>query len=404
MSQRIRLPKLHSHQHQLVQKSKRFTVMKTGRRYGKTILAKHLIILAIIKGLKCAYFAPTYKDLTKFWGDIKSDLIDAVSHKDEQNKKLTILTGGSLDCWSSDQPDSGRGFDYDLVIIDEAEKIVKLEYALNKTILPTLIDRGGSLWVMSTPNRLKNPNSYFLDNLCNQPGEDWITLTATTFDNPLLDREEIELMLSTMDELSGKQEIYAEDVTAVDRPFVYTFDEDTHLASCEWTSRLPTYLSFDFNVDPSTCLLAQHDRNYIKIIDEFRLRNSNTEEICKQIKAKYPRALYIVTGDATGRARSTTSNRTNYEIIKSTLGLNDKQIETPRSNPSIKDSRQLTNSLLANIDYKIDPRCKYLIEDLKYVQVKEDGSIDKGKDQRRTHLLDCLRYHNSTWFNWWLKN
>jgi phage terminase large subunit len=166
---------------------------------------------------------------------------------------------------------------------------------------------------------------------------------------------------------------------------------------------LPVYISFDFNVDPCTALICQHapDRGWISIIDEIRLTNSDIYEVCERIKVNWPNAFIYVTGDASGRNRSamTKGGKNFFKIIKAELGLGSTRFKIPGQNPSIKNSRILTNSILAKHPATlIDERCKYLIEDLQNVTTDENGDIDKTKDAHRSHLLDCLRYYFNTFF------
>ena len=166
---------------------------------------------------------------------------------------------------------------------------------------------------------------------------------------------------------------------------------------------LPVCISFDFNVDPCTALICQHaaDRSWMSIIDEIRLSNSDIYQVCERIKVNWPNAFIYVTGDATGRGRSamTKGGKNFFKIIKAELGLGSTRFRIPGQNPSVKNSRILTNSILAKHPaILIDERCKYLIEDLQNVTTDENGDIDKTKDSHKSHLLDCLRYYFSTFF------
>ena len=109
----------------------------------------------------------------------------------------------------------------------------------------------------------------------------------------------------------------------------------------------------------------------------------------------------MVTGDATGRARSAISrgNKTYYQIIMDQLRLSTNQIIVPRANPSIRNTRVLTNALFAKHPaYFINTKlCPHLTLDLNSVVVKGTGEIDKDADKRKSHLLDGLRYYNWTW-------
>src|SRR5204863_3956443 len=110
----------------------------------------------------------------------------------------------------------------------------------------------------------------------------------------------------------------------------------------------------------------------------------------------FPEAYFVVTGDATGQSRSAISkgNRNYYKIIRQELVIGPNQVKVPRSNPSVKATRLLLNSLCqkhSNFWINVDA-CPFLNDDLNSVTVDENGDIDKGKDARQTHLLDCLRY------------
>jgi phage terminase large subunit len=175
------------------------------------------------------------------------------------------------------------------------------------------------------------------------------------------------------------------------------------VSGLEVDASLPVYISFDFNVSPCTAIICQHSaaRDWISIIDEIRLTNSDIYEVCERIKVMWPNAFIYVTGDASGKNRSamTRGSKNFYKIIKAELSLPTTRFRIPGANPSIKNSRVLSNSILAKHPaILIDERCKYLIEDLQNVTVDENGDIEKGKDAYRSHLLDCLRYYFNSFF------
>ena len=56
----IHLIKLHKAQNEVLNESKRFTVLRIGRRWGKTELAKVLAIKTMLDGYPVGYWTPTY--------------------------------------------------------------------------------------------------------------------------------------------------------------------------------------------------------------------------------------------------------------------------------------------------------------------------------------------------------
>jgi hypothetical protein len=355
-----------------------------------------LAVDRLIEGQMVAYFAPTYKDAYNWWQEIKLFAYNLISSKDEQVKQLKTITGGTLDVWSMDDPDSGRGRKYHRVIVDECEKAGRFEEAWLRAIRPTLADFQGDAWFMSTP---KFGNTYFKKIAQNSTKFDnWTSWTFTTYDNPHIKKEEVDEARLQLDDLTFRCEYLAEDVDLTNNPYFYAFDQTRHIQPCEFTSDGYLYISFDFNVDPITAIASQYIDGQIRVIKEFRLSNSNIYELCDRITATYPTAVMLVTGDATGHNRSALAvgNINYYTVIKEKLRLSDNQLKVPGVNPALSDSRVLCNSILQNFNFIVDESCKYLIEDLKYVEVNDKGEVDKTKDKHRSHLSDCLRYLLST--------
>jgi hypothetical protein len=225
-------------------------------------------------------------------------------------------------------------------------------------------------------------------------------------DNPYLDEEYIKGLV-TLD--SYTQDRYVKgswEARDVQKPFAYFFSDSNIVTGTEYTRALPLILSFDFNRDPITCIAAQHRKggkypDHARVIREFRLLDSDIYELCDQIKAVYPGAYFLVTGDASGSNSSALVRGAlnYYKVIASELKLSVRQIMVPLANPSIKNSRLLVNSILEkHPDFIIDESCQYLIDDLRYCEVDETGDIDKDKNKHMTHLLDCFRYYLNTFF------
>lgn len=392
----LRLLPLHINQAKIISEAKRFNVLKCGRRFGKTTLCEELITDKIIDQLPVAYYSPTYKDLFNVWNRIKYILQPITVSKDETVKQLTVLGGGTLDMWSMEDPDSGRGRKYARVIIDEAEKARHLERAWQATIRATLADYKGDCWFLSTPRF----GSTYFKKLFNTDGEYWARWSFTSYDNPFIDPEEIDNAREQLDESTFRCEFMAEDVTLAVNKFIYNFDTQKHIIKgLQLIPHLPVILSFDFNVEPITCLVGQCDGiETVRILDEYRLMNSDIEELCTRILSDYPDKMLLVTGDASGQSRTALKRDLNYyKEIKSILKLGMGQFKVPTVNPPVKGTRILCNSLLSrHKDYLFSDRVPYLVMDIQEVEVDENGCIDKDKKKHQTHLLDCWRYFNFT--------
>ena len=231
--------------------------------------------------------------------------------------------------------------------------------------------------------------------------EDQFYLRATMADNPSLPEDYLE-GLENLDEITRAIFVDGDwDVIDVDRPFLYAFDKRKTIKKgleVDWSESIN--LSFDFNVDPITCIAGQtfeeKGEERTRILKEFRLRNSDIYQLCEAIRVEFGDAYFIVTGDASGANRNaiTRGALNYYQIIKDELDLSKNQFLVPSVNPSIKNSRVLCNAILANHpNFEVDSSCLFLTEDLETVEATETGDINKTKDAHKSHLLDCFRYY-----------
>jgi PBSX family phage terminase large subunit len=192
-------------------------------------------------------------------------------------------------------------------------------------------------------------------------------------------------------------------------PFVFAFDRAKHLGKTTLNRSYEAILSFDFNRNPLCCTVWQNYNNHIYCIEAIKLANSDIYKMCDYIKIKYPQVLWVVTGDATGRASTAMvqNGMHYYTIIKNQLNLSAAQLKVPTVNPPVKESQVLINAVLYNVPTTIDPdNCKGLIFDFENVRILPDGSIEK-KDRndpaQQSDFLDTARYFVQTFHRHVLK-
>lgn len=393
------LPTLHPAQNQILENAKRFNHLRCGRRFGKTTLIEELSSISL-DGKRVGVWFPTYKDLSEVWKDLKKTYGPIIRRQNEQLKQIELLTGGLVDFWSMEEPDSGQGRKYHRAIIDEAAKAPKLYQAWENTIRPTLTDYQGDAFILSRPKG-KNNGFYLLEEKHRQ-FSNWAFFHFTTYDNPHIKTSEIEEAKTQLDDINFRQEYLAEYVDANDRPFLYAFDEKKHVIDeYKPNPHLPILLSWDFNREPMTCLVCQQtDMWTLYIFDEYDLDGS-TPEVCERVLSDYQQWIYNmdVTGDATGRNRSALvkGNLNHYRIMKDMLSLTDDQIKVPTQNLALSDSRVLCNSVLKNANVKITRKCKKTIKDAAMAMVDDEGELIKNGTYP-LHKFDGLRYSISCAF------
>lgn len=294
------------------------------------------------------------------------------------------------------------GIEANFFLIEEGQEIQKKTFEKCKLragrhIIPNMkVQPTPMIMITCNPSQNWTKTMFYDQYVENTLPKDYFYMQSLMVDNPALPESYLE-GLENLDEIT--KEVFVKgnwDIIDVERPFAYAFKRSKHVRNnLEAHKQEPIILSFDFNVDPITCLACQSFDGKILILREFRLRNSDIFALCERIKTAYPDHFFLVTGDASGSNRSamTQGAKNYYQIIYQQLQIPKSSFKVPSYNPSIKNSRILLNSMLEkHLDFAIDSYCQYLIADLQSVQADDDGDIDKGKDKHATHLLDCLRY------------
>lgn len=203
----VRLPRLHSAQLAIKRGAARFNVLRAGRRFGKDILLVDMAADAALHGKPVAWFAPTYAMLVHDWEMIDNLLSTVIQRRSQQEKSMRLITGGVLDFWSLDSENTARGRKYGLAIINEAAFAPRLLNTWNMVIRPTLADLKGGAWLSGTPKGL---NDYYTLHQQALTDSEWATFHYSTYDNPHIDRAEIEAMKRSMPERVFQQEIMAQ--------------------------------------------------------------------------------------------------------------------------------------------------------------------------------------------------
>lgn len=407
----IKLKKRHINQQAIMETAKRFNVLKCGRRFGKTSLAEELIVEPALDGFPVAYYAPTYKDLNDFWLNIVSIVKDAIASKNEQLKQIRLVTGGVIDMWSLDEPDSGRGRKYKRVVVDECEKAKKLDIAWQGTIRATLTDYIGDAWFLSTPKFgdtfFKQLHANYLDP---EKADEWQSWTYTTYDNPHMDPKEIDAARKTLADPYFRCEYLAEDVILKGMLWAFAFDSKKHVGKVVPDREKVLYLSFDFNRNPICCSVIQWYGGTVRFLETIKLPDSDIYKLCDYIKVYYPDYTYMVTGDATGQNSSALvkDNINYYTVIRKLLGISNAQMKVPRINPTLEDNQVLFNSVLAHYPVIMDQhKCTALIYDCNNVKVLAAGQIDKSNREdptKQADAIDTARYWVNVFMWDFLKN
>lgn len=296
-----------------------------------------------------------------------------------------------------DNYNSHRGTEFDEIFIDELRdvdpeaRIVLLGRLRGKSYQKLGIPHRA--WYVTTPP--ENPT--MLKEIVEKKGADIKVVWGTSYDNSdNLPSAYIKNLKISYDEKTFQREVLGKLIFMNNNPFFYSFDDHHHIKPTYVDPRQKIILSFDFNVNPLTCIAVQSVGRDVSVLREWRLEDSDIYKMTAKIAPWLKQFSTVeITGDATGQSRSPMQrdNIHAFERIRRELGLSVLSLKVARSNPTHANSIVICNSVIQRIiDLKVDPSCKYLIEDIRSVRIGEGNKI-KIDNPKQGHLLDCFRYY-----------
>ena len=373
----------------------RFRVVAAGRRFGKSFLSiNELAKFSRMPNRKCLYVAPTYRQAKQvIWDELKNrlHLVNWIKRVNESDLHIVLKNGSIIYIRSADNREALRGAKYDFIVMDECADIHSDTWY--QVLRPTLSDTGGHALFIGSPKG----RNWFYD-LYSQGGEnDWNSWQFTTLDGGNVDENEIIQAKQDLDERTFEQEYEAKFVSYSGVCY-YAFTEHNIKSMTEIPPTAPLHIGMDFNIDPMSAVVCIQDGENAWVIDEITIYSSNTNEMCEEIKRRYPKRGVIVYPDASGVRRTTASTGITDHLILQQHGFN---VRTGSINPPVAERIAAVNSRLRNNENQhklyIDPKCKQLREGLIKMTYKE-GTRQPDKSSGYDHITDALGYYiERTW-------
>jgi hypothetical protein len=166
-----------------------------------------------LAGRPTAFYAPNFRFLSETWRNLLAVCRPVISTKNETERRIELISGGSIDCYSLDSSDAGRGRAFACVVIDEAAIVPDLKAAWQETIRPCLTDYRGDAWILSTPKGIAGGSAGYFHSLFQRGVEpehsEWRSWCMPTSANPVIDPSEIEAARHDLTELAFDQEYLA---------------------------------------------------------------------------------------------------------------------------------------------------------------------------------------------------
>lgn len=378
----------------------RYKVPVAGRRWGKTQLSRARLIGAGMKARDTLfwYLAPTRimaKDI--MWADLKGSVHPRWLLKPPMETDLSVdlITGCRLQLMGGEDPDTLRGRKLGGVVCDEFADMSPAIWF--EALRPSLTDLQGWAWFPGTPKSFNH--FYDLYVLGQQQSGEWASWQFRTVDNPFIDADEVEKARHELDPRTFRQEYEASFETVSGRAY-YAFRRQVHVAPVTLERSAPVAVSFDFNINPATAIIAQRVRDDVRVWREVFIRDAGgeaTKAAASAVKALLAQADWRgrirIYGDPAGRAQKTTGP-SDHAVLREHFP--DATWCIRNAAPHVRDRVAAVNSrcetMAGTHHLQVDPSCVRLTADLEQVTFKDNGELNKTGNPLLTHASDAFGY------------
>lgn len=379
--------------------SRKFTLL-CSRRLGKSYLLCVIAAEFLLKnpGKKIVYVTNNFKAAKNIVRPLMSQIVQDCPASIRprfltQDMKFVWPSGSELFLYGADRdPDNCRGQEADLILIDEAGFVDKLDYLVGSVLTPMLLMTNGRILMATTPS--KDVEHPFLPMLEESMVKGTV-VKKTIHDCP---RVTPKMLAEYMEEAGGehsenwRREYLCEVVRSQEKTVIPEFDEIAQIDSVKEIPIIPhrdLYVAMDLGfVDMTGALFGYIDfiKGVAVVEDEILINRENTENIAKMVSGK-ERSLW---GGQPPYKRVSDSNDPQFIYDLSTL---HKLTFTP--DPKIGVKEQRVNKLRLMVQQRtliIHPRCKNLIAQMIFAKWKGNDRLTFERSPNHSHydLVDAL--------------
>lgn len=213
--------------------------------------------------------------------------------------------------------------------------------------------------------------------------DDSKVIHASTRDNKSLPESYIKSLEDKYDSKFAQQELEGKFINLTSGKVYHAFDRKIHVQEKK-IYNLPTRFGVDFNVGNMTAVCAQMHGTSIHIFKEY-YGLQNTFALAAQMDKDFQGRGSVVP-DSTGKAKKSSSKKSDHQILK------DRGFDILKQrNPFIEDRWNAVNKVLQDCRLTIDPSCVNIIEELERADL-EKASSNEGKHFHISVALGYLVY------------
>jgi len=351
-------------------RSERRVVLRCGRRFGKTTLLARELLWCVLRGQRVWWVAPTHALCRTAFGYVQK-MVRRLPWVVRQRVRLwrsapyrVRFGDGEAEFYSTRDPDSLQGAGNDLVIFDEAATEGAGDWIVEQYLSPTLLDRRGRIILASTPKG----RNWFAE-YCER--NDFVEFHATTYDNPRIDRAEVDRLREQLSERAFRQEILAEIVEEAGR-----FWDVQPVSSEEPVGTHADVCGIDWGyASPFAAVWVRRVGEQLHVVHEEYGCGLDADAQAKRVLSG-PRASRYVCDPSTPEGVRRAWHEAGLNAVMP--GIRDREGGWARIRVMIREGI-----------LRVSPRCFNLLREFASVEVSPRDAHDLIGDD---HALDALRY------------
>jgi hypothetical protein len=392
--------------------------------YGsaKSILMAHLAVVHCLEnpGARCCLARKAMPDLKRtifkeVIEHIEKDLTEGVDYIASENRGFIKFANGS-ECisisWADKKYKKGRSLKLSMIIFEELTENNDDDFEAFKTLkarLRRIVGIKQNILIAAT-----NPDEpshwvydYFIEP--NENGNSHPTrevFYSVTTDNPFLDPVYIQQLEADLTAREVLRFIYGKWISLKSATIYYEYDKAYNHSNSPYNINedYPIICTWDFNIGdgkPMSLSFMQFINDHFHIFDEVILHGSRTLNTLEEALGRgilNKKMNYIICGDASGKARDTRSNRSDWQIIKDFF--EDEQFsyeyKVPRANPPIKTRHNRVNAYFKNSRGErritIYQKAKMTEKGFRLTKLKAGGVYIEDDSKEEQHVTTAVGY------------
>ena len=379
----------------------RFKLVRSGRKFRKTsLMINWLIRKALETGLTCPYVAPNKIQAKNIaWRD---HIIREINHLrelgipyklNEVELTMTFNNNGRIHLLGVENKEALRGIsNWGAFGGDEIDD--RQEDIWATIIRPNLMTYKAPAMLAGTPKGEKYMYSLEFDKLTK-----FKAFHYTSYDNPELDRQELEDMVQEYKQYGDdyfQQEIMAEYIKPVG--MVYKEWNRENFKPIPYDVNLPVHITLDFGVnDPTALVWIQPNGSEYRVIDYYEASNANVDHFIQVMRSKPYKEPELLTGDPAGNARDIGSNLSPIELYaKAGYYIKTKDLPNPKIPIQIRTTHGIIPSLYINSDSEGCQRFKQCLLNYQY-PIKKTNVVNQENEipihDEFSHAIKALEYY-----------